>query len=135
METPREVPDELWAVIEPLLPVVVPRGPGGRPRADDRKMLDAILYVLWTGMPWRALTKAGFGPWQTVYDRFAEWKRANLYEDIWAACLRLYDAKHGIDFEWQAEDGTYVRSPLGGKSERAQPDRPRKTGNERPRAD
>jgi transposase len=86
-------------------------------------------------MPWRALTKAGFGPWQTVYDRYAEWKRANLYEDIWAACLRLYDTKHGIDFAWQAEDGTYVRSPLGGKSERPQSDRPRKTGHERPRAD
>ena len=60
---------------------------------------------------------------------------ANLYEDIWAACLKLYDAKHGIDFEWQAEDGTYVRSPLGGKRERPQPDRPRKTGHERPCAD
>jgi transposase len=78
-------------------------------------MLDAILYVLWTGMPRRALTKAGFGPWQTVHDRYGEWKRANLYEDIFAACLRLHDQKHGIDFEWQAEDGTYVRSPLGGK--------------------
>jgi hypothetical protein len=70
MDTPRQLPDELWAVIEPLLPVVVARGPGGRARADDRRIRDTILYGLWTLMPWRAVTAAGFGPWQAVYDRF-----------------------------------------------------------------
>jgi len=85
-------------------------------------LLDAMLYVLWGGIPWRAMPKE-FGPWQTVYDRFAEWRRAGVFEDLFRRCLHLYEAKHGIAFDWQAADGTYVRSPLGGKRQRPQPDR------------
>jgi transposase len=41
-----------------------------------------MLYLLWTGMPWLAMS-GKFGKWQTVYDRFAEGKRAGVFEDIW----------------------------------------------------
>jgi putative transposase len=81
-----------------------------------------MLYVLWGGIPWRAMPKE-FGPWQTVYDRFSEWRRAGVFEDVFRRCLHLYEARHGIAFDWQAADGTYVRSPLGGKRQRPQPDR------------
>ncbi len=49
------VPDELWARIQPLLPVVVPRRADrpGRPRLDDRKALCGILFVLHTGISWK----------------------------------------------------------------------------------
>src|SRR3712207_8643698 len=67
LRPPRRVPDELWEEIEGLLPPPPSRAKGGRPRADDRLLLDAILYVLWAGCPWRALP-AEFGPWQTVYE-------------------------------------------------------------------
>lgn len=118
MKTPRRVPDDLWEEIEKLLPPNPPREAGGRPRTSDRLILDAILYVLWAGCPWRALPTE-FGPWQTVYDRFAEWKRAGVYERIHARCLHLYDEKHAIEWAWQSGDGTYVRSPAGGKRSRA----------------
>ncbi len=114
MKTPRRVPDELWEQVERLLPPTPARERGGRPRTSDRLILDAILYVLWSGCPWRALPDE-FGAWQTVYDRFAEWKRAGVYEQIHAKCLQLYDERAGIAWEWQSGDGTYVRSPAGGK--------------------
>jgi putative transposase len=47
-----------------------------------------MLYVLWGGIPWRAMPKE-FGPWQTVYDRFAEWRRAGVFEDVFRRCLHL----------------------------------------------
>ena len=72
-----------------------------------------MLYVLWTGCPWRALSRQDFGPWQTVYDRFVEWKTAGIFERLWARCLHLYDQQKGIDWQWQAADGTYVRAPRG----------------------
>jgi len=50
-----------------------------------------------------------------VYDRFAEWEQGQLFEAIWNRCLYVYDQEQGIDWEWQAGDGTSVRSPLGGK--------------------
>jgi len=114
MKTPRRVPDKLWEEIEKLLPPTPPRELGGRPRTSDRLILDAILYLLWAGCPWRALPQE-FGPWQTVYDRFAEWRSAGVFEQIHAKCLHLYDEKHSIEWEWQSGDGTYVRSPEGGK--------------------
>ncbi len=120
MSTPRRIPDDLWGEIEPLLPLPPSRERGGRTRASDRMLLDAMLYILWTGAPWRAMPP-DFGAWQTVYDRFAEWKRAGVFEQIWARCLHLYDEKQSIAWEWQSGDGTYVRSPAGGKRMRPQP--------------
>jgi putative transposase len=115
MTTPREVPDDLWVELEPLVPAPRSHAQGGRPRANDRTLLNGMLYVLWTGCPWRALPRAVFGPWQTVYDRFAEWKRAEVFEQMWARCLHRYDQKEGIEWQWQAADGTLVRAPAGGK--------------------
>lgn len=52
----RLIDDRLWDLIQPLLPARPrPRGPGGRPRIDDRAALEAILFVLRTGCRWRDL--------------------------------------------------------------------------------
>lgn len=128
MLTPRQVPDDLWMELEPLLPAPPSPAQGGRTRANDRTLLDGMLYVLWTGCPWRALPRAVFGPWQTVYDRFAEWQRAEVVEQIWARCLPRYDRKQGIDWQWPAVDGTMVRAPAGGKISGAPSHRPGKPG-------
>lgn len=47
----RLVSDELWAVVEPLLPKHVPNPKGGRPRMDDREALTGIVFVLKSGIP------------------------------------------------------------------------------------
>lgn len=46
------VSDALWELIAPLLPERPPRPRGGRPPLDDREVLDGIVFVLRTGMPW-----------------------------------------------------------------------------------
>ena len=51
------VTDELWEVIEPLLPKEAPKPNGGRPRVDDRATLTGILFVLKSGIPWEMLPK------------------------------------------------------------------------------
>ncbi|MEQ4715538.1 transposase [Nonomuraea sp. B19D2] len=49
-------PDELWARIEPLLPIVPRRGDHlGRKRLDNRKVLSGIPFVRYTGIPWEFL--------------------------------------------------------------------------------
>src|SRR5450759_2708404 len=55
---PWTVPDELWVVIEPLLPQPKRSRPGGRRRLPDRKALEGILFVLHTGIAWRHLPGA-----------------------------------------------------------------------------
>ena len=49
------IPDGLWAEMERLLPAPKAKKKAGRPRADDRRMMTAILYVLRTGIQWEAL--------------------------------------------------------------------------------
>jgi transposase len=49
------VTDDLWEVVEPLLPEESPKPNGGRPRIDDRAVLTGILFVLNSGIPWEML--------------------------------------------------------------------------------
>src|SRR4029077_16941695 len=120
MTTLRKVPDDLWEELEQELPAPPSRAKGGRKRVEDRKLLDAMLDVLWTGCPWRALSRHDVGPWQTVYARFGEWRTAGICERGGARGLQLDDQQQGIDWQGQAAEGTSVRAPRGGKRGRPQ---------------
>lgn len=65
----------MWTQIEPLLPVEPPKPKGGRPRNDNRKMMNAIFYVLRTGIQWKALPRS-LGAGSSAHDRFQEWQKA-----------------------------------------------------------
>src|SRR2546427_8828932 len=79
--------DELWAVLEPVLPVHVNthRFGGGRPRVPDRKCADAIFYVLRTGVQWEALNETELCAKSTAHDRFEEWVAAGVFLQLWQA--------------------------------------------------
>jgi putative transposase len=65
------ISDELWEVLQPLLPEhrhTHPLG-GGRPRRSDRACADAIFYVLRTGCPWKALDVTDLVPLPTTVSR------------------------------------------------------------------
>ena len=67
---PSDLTDRQWAIVEPLLPVTEPRGPGGRPPLHSkREIVNAILYIAWAGCAWRMLPR-DFPPWRTVYRLF-----------------------------------------------------------------
>ena len=72
------VSDELWESIEPLLP---PSAKEGRPRADDRRTMGAILYVLKTGRPWNDLPKQ-YGDDVTAWRRLKEWEDRGVWKRI-----------------------------------------------------
>ncbi|MFG2199936.1 IS5 family transposase [Kitasatospora sp. NPDC048715] len=75
---PWHVDDELWAVIEPLLPKVERRvRHPGRKRHPDRLVFQGILFVLHTGISWEHLPQElGFGSGMTCWRRLAEWTEA-----------------------------------------------------------
>jgi putative transposase len=111
------VSDELWAVLEPLLPVHVNthRYGGGRPRVADRKCADAIFYVLRTGCQWKALDQTDLCPGSTAHDRFQEWVQADVFLKLWKAGVEQFDELEGIDWEWSSMDGAMTKAPLGGE--------------------
>jgi transposase len=51
------VSDELWKILEPLLPPAPPKPKDGRPRVPAKVTLEGIVYVLRSGIPWRMLPK------------------------------------------------------------------------------
>jgi len=118
--------DELWAKIQPLLPTHVNphRFGGGRPRADDRKCLDAIFFLARTGCQWNALNATGICPSSTAHDRFQEWEAAGVFLRFWQAGLQEYDELKGLDWSWQSMDGAMTKAPLGGEKNRPQPHGP-----------
>ena len=75
-----ELKEEQWNRIKDMLPPE--RKPqGGRPGKSNREMLNAMVYWLNTGVPWRDLPER-FGPWQSVYSRFRAWTKAGVWEDV-----------------------------------------------------
>jgi transposase len=59
-----------WMRLRPLLP---PKARTGRPPKDHRLILDALLWLAWTGVPWNDLLPERYGPWRTVAARFYRW--------------------------------------------------------------
>src|SRR3712207_9445747 len=67
------LPDDLWAVVEPLLPPEPPKLKGGRPRVPDRAALTGILFVLRSGTPWELLPQEmGCGSGMTCWRRLRD---------------------------------------------------------------
>jgi putative transposase len=87
---------------------------------DDRQVLTALLYVMRTGLQWKALPES-LGKASTVHDRFQEWQAAGFFARLWQEGLYAYDELVGIDWEWQAMDGAMTKAPLGGQDTGSNP--------------
>jgi transposase len=108
-----DVPEKLWARIEPLLPPELPKPLGGRPRVPDRVALAGILYRLRTGCQWKAIPKQ-FGSGSTCHLRLTQWREAGVFRKIHAQLLVYYDKKRGLRWDWSSLDSAMVKAPKGG---------------------
>jgi putative transposase len=127
---PWQVSDELWEHVRPVIPARGAHPKGGRPAQDDRRMFEAIVYVLRTGIQWNALPRELAAP-STAYDRFRLWEKQGVFERLWAAGLEAFDEVEGIEWEWQSLDGTQIKAPFGGGATGANPVERRKRGTKR----
>ncbi|MDQ3444429.1 MAG: transposase, partial [Chloroflexota bacterium] len=75
------LPDELWAIVEPLLPAAPLTPKGGRPRVPDRACLTGILFVLKRGIPWEMLPQEmGCGSGVTCWRRLRDGQEAGVWD-------------------------------------------------------
>ena len=88
MERLTRLTDEQWARIEPELPG--PTKKGGRPPKPHRPMVEAMVWILRTGAPWRDLPSA-YGPWESVYTRFSRWSQSGVLARLFEALARERD--------------------------------------------
>jgi len=79
----RELTDEQWEYIRPLLP---PPAREGKPRADDRRTINAILFVLKTGIPWNDLPNE-YGDDSTANRRLRRWEEQGVWKRVMDALI------------------------------------------------
>jgi transposase len=108
------VSDELWAVVEPLLPKESPKPKGGRPRVPDRAALTGILFVLKTGIPWEYLPQEmGCGSGMTCWRRLRDWNRAHVWHQLHTLLLDRLGAADRIDWSRASLDSGSLRAKKG----------------------
>ena len=121
------VDDELWELIEPLLPPWPDKAPGPRP-VPDRLCLQGILFVLHTGIGWEDLPQElGFGSGMTCWRRLAEWTEAGVWPRLHKVLLAELRNANVLDFSRAAVDGSHIRALKGAP----RPDEALSTGAER----
>ena len=122
------VPDDLWAVIAPLLPPERPKPKGGRPPIPDRAALTGILFVLKTGLPWEYLpAEMGCGAGMSGWRRLHEWHKAGVWAGLHHALLERLHGAGQLDWRRAALDSASVPAKRGART----PARTRRTGANR----
>ena len=112
------VSDELWTVIEPLLPPEPPRPKGDRPRVPDRAPLTGIIFVFKSGIPW----EMGSGSGVTCWRRLRDWQAAGVWECLHQVLLNRLGEADRIDWSRASLDSAALPAQRGTK----RPDRIRR---------
>ncbi|MDB5979648.1 MAG: ISPs1, transposase OrfA [Pseudomonas sp.] len=101
-----EISDTAWDLVADL---VSPTRRTGRPRIDDRLMLNGVLWVLCSGAAWRDLPEH-FGPWSTVYQRFRDWRNQGTFDQMLKRLHVKLNERGQIDLQTWMIDSTAVRA-------------------------
>jgi transposase len=111
------VSDELWELVEPLLPRAQRRFRyPGRKRLPDRQALQGILFVLHTGIAWRHLpVELGFGGGSTCHRRMDEWQRAGVWERLHELLLAELHAAEQLEWERAVADSSHLQAKKGAR--------------------
>jgi transposase len=111
------VTDDLWKHVRPHLPEHPTSRKGGRPRADDRACLEAIVFVLRSGCQWQLLPDKQFGvSGSTCWRRFAEWTAAGVWPRVHHDLLDRLGLAGRVDLSAAAIDSQSVRAVFGGRT-------------------
>lgn len=109
------IDDELWALIEPLLPPEpTPSPKGGRPRISHRAALTGIVFVLKSGIPWEMLPpEMGCGSGMTCWRRLRDWQQAGVWTRVHQALLERLQQADQLDWSRASLDASSVRALKG----------------------
>jgi transposase len=110
---PSDLTDTQWGFIKPLRP---PEAATGRPRNDDREVINGILYVLTTGCGWEYLPHDIGTSWRTGHRRLLEYQRRRIWQKIGRQLMKLAYRKGKLNFKNAYHDASVVKSKKGAKT-------------------
>lgn len=107
-------PDELWDdVVVPVLRELDPEPRTGRPRIDQRRALDGIIFQMRSGVQWNHLPRE-FGDDASVHRTFQRWVERGVLERIWARLVEACDELGAVEWVWQSADAAMGKARFGG---------------------
>lgn len=106
--------DEQWEKIEPLLPKEEMPRRRGRPRANDRRVIEGILWVLRTGARWKDLPDRYPSP-ATCWRRLKRWEEEGVWLNIWRTFLSQLDREGILDWSEAFMDGSFAPAKKGAR--------------------
>jgi transposase len=115
MSRAQELTDEQWNLIEPLLPRIERVDGRGRPRIEDRAVLNGIFWVLRSGAPWADLP-GRFPSYQSCHRRFQEWVDSGTLKSVLEALAEDLRSRGKLDLSECFIDGTFVVAKKGGSA-------------------
>ncbi len=110
------VSDELWAIVEPLLPPEPAKPKGGRPRVSDRAVLKGIIFVLRSGTAWALLPRElECGSGMTCWRRLRDWQQAGVWQQLHQVLLERLAQGGQLDWSRVSVDSCSIPAAKGGK--------------------
>ena len=108
------IPEDLWSIVEKLLPAPVAKPKGGRPRISDRAALSGILFVLRSGIAWEDLPpELGCGSGVTCWRRLRDWQKAGVWDALHRELLHRLRHANRIDFSRVCVDSSSIPAKKG----------------------
>lgn len=104
--------DRQWGKIQLHIPRHPAAPKGGRPWANDRRCLEGILWILWTGAPWEALPRQ-YGSDTTCWRRLQLWERQGVFLKLWRNFLGQLNRRGRIQWEQCVADATFASAKRG----------------------
>ena len=95
-----DILDRMWTLLQPHLPGR--KGSSGRNARDNRQFINAVIWILRTGAPWRDLPPY-YGDWKNTHRRFCRWRDKGVWEKLFNLFVQ------NPDFEWLMIDSSYIK--------------------------
>jgi transposase len=109
----RGLTKQQWEAIRIHLPQLKASRRGGRPRVEDRRCFEGILWILWTGAQWSELP-GRYGSPSTCWRRLKQWEETGVLLTLWRAFLAQLNDQEKICWDECCADGSFIPAKRGG---------------------
>jgi transposase len=104
-----------WEAIRGQLPPPKTSPQGGRPRVEDRRCFEGILWILWTGAQWSELPRR-YGSPSTCWRRLKSWEETGILLKLWRAFLAQLNDRQQLRWDECFVDGRFIPAKGGPQS-------------------